>query len=71
MTNLQKFAAQRLTKNQMNNVKGGRVCTAILKTTQEEVSVTVADGTAAEEVIRAGLKIESIYGDIATNIKCR
>lgn len=23
MTNLQKFAAQRLTKNQMNNIKGG------------------------------------------------
>ncbi len=70
-TNMKNFAVQQLTKKQMNQVKGGRVCTAILKTSQETVSVEVPNDHVMTEIIMAGKKIEARYGDIATNIKCR
>ena len=68
---MKNFAAQQLTKKQMNEVKGGRVCTAVLKTSQETVSIEVPNGSAMAEIITAGIAIEARYGDIATNIKCR
>ena len=71
MKTMKNFAAQQLTKKQMNEVKGGRVCTAVLKTSKETVSVEVPNGHVMPEIIMAGMEIEARYGDIATNIKCR
>ena len=52
-------------------MKGGRKCTAVLKTSKETVSVEVPNGHVMTEIIMAGMEIEARYGDIATNIKCR
>ena len=71
MKTIRNFAAQQLSKKQMNEVKGGRQCTAVLKTSKETVSVEVPNGHVMTEIIMAGMEIEARYGDIATNIKCR
>lgn len=71
MKTMKDFATQRLTKQQMNAVRGGRVCTAVLKTSQETVSVEVPDGHVMTEIITAGILIEARYGDVATNVQCR
>lgn len=61
MTNIQKFAAQQLTKNQMNEVKGGARCTAYDKAGNKIGSGSypgehVAGATVrmSVEVVRAG-----------------
>ena len=71
MKTMKNFAAQQLTKKQMNEVKGGRVCTAVLKTSKETVSVEVPNGHVMTEILMAGMEFEARYGDIATIIKCR
>ena len=71
MKTIRNFAAQQLSKKRMNEVKGGRKCTAVLKTSKETVSVEVPNGHVMTYIIIAGMDIEARYGDIATIINCR
>ena len=69
MTNMKKFAAQQLTKKQMNEVKGGMSC--IVTSGGATYRVTVEATNIAGAYVEAAAKVSRETGEHAITQGCR